>query len=69
MKKSSSAKPGNKSRQVNNLKAKAPDMHDDPKRRHPPTPQDIQRVQPVSQKNHPPQTGKNEITKSRKGIK
>lgn len=69
MKKTTSAKPGNKNRQVSNLKTKAPDMHDSNLRRQPPTPQDIQRVQPVSQKNHPAQTGKNEIPKSRKGIK
>lgn len=66
MKKSSSSKPGNKNKQVSNLKMKTPEMHDTPVRRHPPTPQDIQRVQPVSQStqhNHP---GKSE-TKGRKG--
>ena len=49
MKKSTTAKPGNKGKQMNNVKAKAPVMHDDTQRRQPPTPQDIARVQPVSQ--------------------
>ena len=66
MKKSSSPKPGNKNKQVSNLKMKAPEMHDTPVRRHPPTPQDIQRVQPVSQSTQNIHPGKSE-TKGRKG--
>jgi len=66
MKKSSTPKPGNKNKQVSNLKMKAPEMHDSNVRRQPPTPQDIQRVQPVSQSNQKNNQGKSE-TKSRKG--
>lgn len=69
MKKSSSPKPGNRNKQVSNLKMKAPDMHDTPVRRHPPTPQDIQRVQPVSQANQKNHPGKSTDAKGRKGIK
>ena len=67
MSKSSSKNPGNKGKQTNSLKSKAPDRHDDPQRRQPPTPQDIARVQPVSQANHKNNPGKSEDTKSRKG--
>ena len=49
MKKSSSKPQGNKGKQINSLRNKPPQMHDDPMRHQPPTPQDIQRVQPVSQ--------------------
>jgi hypothetical protein len=65
--KSTSKSPGNKGKQTNSLKLKAPDKHDDPQRRQPPTPQDIARVQPVSQtnkKNHP---GKSNDAMSQKG--
>ena len=41
---------GNKLKNINSLKNKAPDVHDDPQRRQPPTPQDIQRVQKISQR-------------------
>ena len=67
MKKSSSGT-GNKGRNINSLKTKAPDRHDDNQRRQPPTPQDIARVQPISQnntdKNHPAKD-----TRSGKGSK
>ena len=69
MKKSNTAKPGNKGKQMNNVKAKAPDMHDDTQRRQPPTPQDIARVQPVSQAHQKNQLNKQGETKARKGPK
>ncbi len=69
MKKSSSKTPGNKGKQMNSLHNKAPDMHDDPQRRQPPTPQDIQRVQPISQANQKDHIGKVNDPKSRKGHK
>lgn len=69
MKKSSSAKPGNKGKQINNLKAQAPVKHDDPQRRQPPTPQDIARVQPVSQAHHQNPMDKTGQIKARKGPK
>ena len=69
MKKSSSNKSGNKGKQINTLHNQAPDRHDDTQRHQPPTPQDIARVQPVSQKNHNDHPGKQENTKSRRGPK
>ena len=69
MKKSSSAKPGNKGKQVNNMKQNAPEMHDSNMRRQPPTPQDIQRVQPVSQNTKKNQADKDTEPKSRRGPK
>lgn len=62
---SSSKKPGNKGKQRNSLKMQAPDRHDDPQRRQPPAPQDIARVQPISQANHNDHPGKS--NKSQKG--
>ena len=52
---------GNHDKQVNSLHNKTPLKHDDPMRHQPPTPQDIQRVQPVSQhqqKDHDLKAGK-----------
>lgn len=69
MKKSTGKPAGNKSRQINTLHKNAPDQHDDPQRRQPPTPQDIQRVQPVSQAHHKNEFGKKDDHKSRKGPK
>jgi hypothetical protein len=69
MKKSNNAKPGNKGKQINNVKAKAPVMHDDNQRRQPPTPQDIARVQPVSQAHHKNQLNNQGETDARKGPK
>ena len=69
MKKSTTAKPGNKGKQMNNVKAKAPVMHDDTQRRQPPTPQDIARVQPVSQAHQKNQLNNQGETKARKGPK
>ena len=58
---------GNKMKQINSLRTKGPVKHDDPMRNQPPTPQDIQRVQPVSQKFHKGQIGKTRGPKSNKG--
>lgn len=65
--KKSSSNPGNKGKNINSLKSKAPDMHDSNMRRQPPTPQDIARVQPVSQANEKNHPGKE--TNSRRGTK
>ncbi len=69
MKKSPSNKSGNKGKQINSLHNQAPDRHDDPQRHQPPTPQDIARVQPISQANHKNHPGKNEDSKNRRGPK
>ena len=55
MKSSNSKNPGKtgkKGRSINSLRNNIPQMHDDPRRHQPPTPQDIARVQPISQNNH-----------------
>ncbi len=69
MKKSTPGKPGNKGKQINSLHIQAPDRHDDPQRRQPPTPQDIARVQPISQANQKNHPGKSNETKNRQGPK
>ena len=67
MKKAGSKNSNNKGKNINSLKSQAPAKHDDPQRRQPPTPQDIHRVQPVSQANHKDHPGKSDDTKARKG--
>lgn len=69
MKKLSGNKAGNKGKQINSLHNQAPDRHDDQQRRQPPTPQDIARVQPVSQNNHHDHPGKGENSKGNRGPK
>ncbi|HUR29813.1 MAG TPA: hypothetical protein VMZ69_00205 [Saprospiraceae bacterium] len=69
MKKSSSKPAGNQNKQTSNVKMNAPAMHDDNMRRQPPTPQDIQRVQPVSQTNQKNHPDKSFPPKSRKSTK
>ncbi|MDQ3015656.1 MAG: hypothetical protein M3R25_02900 [Bacteroidota bacterium] len=59
MKTTTSKNTGKKGRNINNLKNQAPQSHDDAQRRQPPTPQDIARVQPISQNNHQDHPGKN----------
>lgn len=66
MKNPSGKNQGNKGRQMNSLKAKAPERNDDPQRHQPPTPQDIARVQPVSQSNNHDRPGKTTHAKSGK---
>ncbi|MEO5905604.1 MAG: hypothetical protein ABIQ11_02685 [Saprospiraceae bacterium] len=66
MTKTSKKGPGNKGKQINSLHNNAPQMHDDNQRRQPPTPQDIARVQPISQSNHGDHPGKQMNTKGGK---
>ena len=63
MKKQTPSSGGNKGRNINSLKSQAPDRHDDPQRRQPPTPQDIARVQPVSQNPNKQHSGRPEDVK------
>jgi len=67
MKRTKHNPPGNKGKQINSLKNKAPELNDDPMRHHPPTPQDIKRVQPLSQSNFRNHPGKS--VRTHRGIK
>ena len=67
MKKTSSPKAGKKGKQYNSLKLKAPDLHDDPLRHQPPSPQAIQRVQPKSQANQRNNRVRGNVPQNRKG--
>ncbi len=59
MKSSNSKSTGKKGRNINSLKNNHAQMNNDPRRHQPPTPQDIARVQPISQSNHENHPGKN----------
>ncbi len=69
MSKSPSSRKSNKGKQNNSPQQKTPMMHDDPQRRQPPTPQDIHRVQPISQTNQKDHIGKPNDSNFQKGKK
>jgi hypothetical protein len=69
MKKQTSTGSGNKDKHTNTVKRQAPDMHDDPQRRQPPTPQDIARLQPMTQMQNQPDKHPGKTTNGKSGKK